>query len=810
MKVTNKLAMALALALASSSALALGLGPIRVKSALNEPLRAEIPITAATPEELAGLKVSLASSAAFERLGLDRSQFTVPLEFKVVKKPDGKTVIAVTTEQPVSDPALDFLIAVNWPQGRLLREYAVLLDPPNLAPSVAAAPSQPEAQPTTGNTRAAKRPAAAPRGASTAPLAPTPTRAPTGTATQAGSVRVQRGDTLWEIAHTHAPAGIGVDRMMEALRRGNPDAFYQDNINALKSGAVLRIPDREALAAIDPAAARASVHAQNERWANVQASAPMRVSRAGGRPVPAVPGGDAAASDAHLALVPPSQGGDSATSRAGVRGGSGDVNVKSLRQELANTKNALTSAQKQSDELQDRVKDLQDINSKNSRLISLKNDQIAELQRKLAEARAAAGQAAPAAGASVASAAPATAASANTPSAAPAGSASVRDTIFGSESGASAAAPAAAGSLAAMPAASVASPATAGTAGAALAQTPAAAATAATEASEPVAPVATTPSESLNQPWYMQNWVKWLIGLLIVALIALGLMKSRRKPGPVLVDDEPPVDAAVGAPAALGAEDEEDALIAELEQRPDDLATHLELASLYYAQREPQKFEAEAEAMYAHVDNPQVEEWQQVVAMGEELCPDSPLFAGLAGAAQGHEDIDTDEDIAVSDTGGPTGEEPDLPFHPAAPDAPDVETTASAAEDDGYSFDFNLTPGSASADAGQGEPSAPGEAADEAAPGGSEPQALDEESVDSGFGIASTPAADEADSGFGGGDEAADHGFSDDPVDTKLDLARAYQDMGDAEGARAMLDEVLQEGNEAQKDTARKLLDELG
>ncbi|HET8899446.1 MAG TPA: fimbrial protein FimV, partial [Rhodanobacteraceae bacterium] len=129
MNATKKLTLALALALGSSQVLALGLGQIRVKSTLNQPLRAEIPVLADNAAELRGLEVALASPEDFARAGLNLSRMTVPLEFKLVRH-GASAVIEVSTDKPVGEPALDFLISVNWANGKLLREYSVLLDPP--------------------------------------------------------------------------------------------------------------------------------------------------------------------------------------------------------------------------------------------------------------------------------------------------------------------------------------------------------------------------------------------------------------------------------------------------------------------------------------------------------------------------------------------------------------------------------------------------------------------------------------------------------------------------------------------------------
>nr|MBP9156100.1 fimbrial protein FimV [Xanthomonadales bacterium] len=122
------LSLAVALALGSNAALALGLGGINVKSELNEPLRAEIPVYVSSPAEAESLRVELAAGAEFARVGLDINDIAVPLEFDVGKNARGEPVILVKSNQAIREPTLTFLVEVNWSNGRFLREYSVLLE----------------------------------------------------------------------------------------------------------------------------------------------------------------------------------------------------------------------------------------------------------------------------------------------------------------------------------------------------------------------------------------------------------------------------------------------------------------------------------------------------------------------------------------------------------------------------------------------------------------------------------------------------------------------------------------------------------
>ena len=237
-------------------------------------------------------------------------------------------------------------------------------------------------------------------------------------------------------------------------------------------------------------------------------------------------------------------------------------------------------------------------------------------------------------------------------------------------------------------------------------------------------------------------------------------------------------------------EDEHNLLDA-LAQHPGDPHLSLELLSLYYAQHNATKFEAAAEAMYAHIADPTQAEWQQVRTMGEQLCPHNPLFGGsadLAGDVYTHDEHAHDDHAGFGHLGG-DGHTHDDSFDLGTRDAP----VAKASAEDG--FDFDLTDHAAAAAAGAvmpahemdfsreqtlvGHPTPP-------PPAFQAPPAL-------------APVAPPAEDFFAG----------EDAIGTKLDLAKAYLDMGDPEGARSMLDEVMAEGNDAQKVEARKLLAEI-
>jgi pilus assembly protein FimV len=267
---------------------ALGLGEIRLHSALNQPFDAEIELISPTADELAGLKVGLASPDLYTRYGIDRPMYLSTFAFSVQRSRDGRANIKVTSNRSVTEPFVTILVEASWARGRLLREYTVLLDPPVFMPS------QPEAQapvttPQAGTQQGRiERPVAQQRQPEPPAQAATPLPRPSSEPTQepvasssssasgepiAGEYTVERNDTLYRIASRVSPSGSRreINRTMIALFRANPAAF-QGNINRLRSGAVLRIPELADIEAIPTGEATAEVRRQVAEWSGAQPS----------------------------------------------------------------------------------------------------------------------------------------------------------------------------------------------------------------------------------------------------------------------------------------------------------------------------------------------------------------------------------------------------------------------------------------------------------------------------------------------------------------------------------------------------------
>lgn len=366
------LAIAAASALSSGMAQALGLGELSVKSTLNQPLVAEIELTEAQGLNPAQVVPSLATTADFAQAGITRQAFLNDLTFTPVINANGKSVLRITSSRPVREPFVKFLVQVLWPNGRLLREYSLLLDPPKYSPEAAAAaaaapvsPAAPAQLPSTAPS--AEQPATPPPAPAQEPAAQAPPAA--GSESKPVLYTTTNNDTLWEIAEKVRNGGT-VQQTMLAIQALNPDAFIGGNINRLKKGQVLRLPTAQQSRTMPQPQAVSEVAAQNQAWRqgrNLPTGARQldatRRDRAGAAPA------QVEAQD-NLSLV-------SAGSNSAAKGAAGD---KNLANKLAVAEENLDTARRDNAELKSRMNDLQSQLDKMQRLIQLKSDQLAKMQ----------------------------------------------------------------------------------------------------------------------------------------------------------------------------------------------------------------------------------------------------------------------------------------------------------------------------------------------------------------------------------------------------------------------------------------------
>jgi pilus assembly protein FimV len=342
------LAIAAASALSSGMAHALGLGELTLKSTLNQPLVAEIELLDVKDLTAAELVPSLASPEDFAKAGVDRQAFLNDLTFTPVLNANGKSILRVTSSKPLSEPMVKFLVQVMWPNGRLLRDYSVLLDPSKFSSQTAEAAAQP---------------------------APTSTvAAPVTGATKPSQYTTTPRDTLWEIA-AKARNGGSIQQTMLAIQALNPDAFIDGNINRLKTGQVLRMPDQAQSTNLPQPKAIAEVAAQNKAWRQ-------------GRRYVAKPGAGQqqldATNRARSDVAPAQAAGDKlslVSAESGKNRGKGPAgDAAALSNKLAVTQESLDTSRRDNAELKSRMADLQSQVDKLQRLIELKNNQLAKLQ----------------------------------------------------------------------------------------------------------------------------------------------------------------------------------------------------------------------------------------------------------------------------------------------------------------------------------------------------------------------------------------------------------------------------------------------
>lgn len=561
---------------------ALGLGDIEIYSALNQPLDAEISIVAAKPGEADSLLVKLASEQAFLKSGVERPFMLTKLKFKASYKADGTPIIKVTSRKAIREPFLNFLVDVEWPRGRLVREYTLLLDPPSFstakpvtsaAPAVAAskavtgsapieravvdtgvygfaepAPSTASAEPQEVATyqepvkevvqqveevlayeepliedietievaadqialndqliadavaaealepqtaiedelqnssspfsdlvndiqgeesvefdaNELSPPAGEPSvdafespelsaatfgsdasgeelpdinlsldytksfnaesilagdndyvdpeieallSADATPLYREPTpkaqpevvyAAPEPVITEArpDTYTVEEGDIMVRIAEQFRPQEVDINQAMLAIMRYNPEAFIQENVNLVRKGQVLRIPDEEAMLALSNGDALAEVQGQNALWREYRSqlagaqSQPVAVDESSAEDNANAYADNNASQSTQLALVAPGKDDESNNFAAGEQEGQGDT--RRLERNLALAKEKLVASNLEQTELQSRINELEQIVTQSEGVIELKSQQLAQIQANAEQANAAA------------------------------------------------------------------------------------------------------------------------------------------------------------------------------------------------------------------------------------------------------------------------------------------------------------------------------------------------------------------------------------------------------------------------------------
>ena len=351
---------ALAIASIPLGSQAAGLGQINVFSGLGQPLRAEIQISA-TAQELQSLTAKIASPEAFQRASIAYSAAAAAIRVSVDTRAS-RPVVRLSSDRPINDPFVDLLVELDWANGRVAREYTFLLDPVDLtAPQPLAAAVDMPATPAARS------------------QAPTRSAPPPVARTPVDSYTVRRGDTLNRIATANAQPGVTLDQMLVALYRANRNAFDGGNINRLRAGEVLAIPDADAARGIAPAEARREIRVHSADFdayrrglaAAAARRAPAQQAEAGqesaGRIVPRVEEPQAPADSGDQLRVSrsqPAQGSADAASR-----------LQALEEELAARERALEEANARLAQLEASINDMK-------KLLELRSAPLAQLQQE--------------------------------------------------------------------------------------------------------------------------------------------------------------------------------------------------------------------------------------------------------------------------------------------------------------------------------------------------------------------------------------------------------------------------------------------
>ena len=841
---------ALIVALLPSIANAVGLGRLSMLSALGDPLNVEIDLVSVSKEELSTLSVRLASPDAYRQANLQYSPALVGARLTVARRPGGQPYVKVTSSRTINEPFVDLLVEITSSSGRLVREYTVLVDPPGAGTAPAATVAEPVA-----------RPAPAPEAAVAAPT-PEATRrvarAPTAGAKEYGPI--QRGENLSKIAKSVMPEGVTLEQMLVGLYRSNPDAFIRKNLNLVKAGRILRVPDKEEIAAIAPAEAKKEFRAQVADWnayrqnvagmagtakAEDRTTTSGRITtkveeKAGGEPKDVV----------KLSRGEP----PSAAAGKGKARSTAD-RVRALEEEVTAREKALREANERIGQLENTIKDMQ-------KLAELKSPGMAAAQQ---QAQQAAKDKAAAAQAPKSEAVPA-----SKPEAAPAPKAEE----------AAAVKPEPAKPEAAKPEASK------GDEGKAEAPKPDQAVVPEQPKPKPkvVAPPPPPPAPDLMDQVMNPLYLGIAAGAIALGgLAALWMVRRRRsqttdedeprKAAPVLGRAPVNMDstmtmpvattAAAVAPAAAPPADDvdplaeaevyiaygrdaqaEEILKEALAKNPNRADAQLKLLEIYSARKDKGAFNKVA-AEFSKQTGGAGDGWLAAAAMGYALDPANPLYAAgknaapagpAAGAVPGS---DLDFELGGDSTGVATDITLDSGFAlrvghdttavleagelrsmateaqkeaqaPSAPLMPDFNLDIPAAgtgeenvtktdialdavpTQDGHVIDFQIELPGAHAPA-------------TAAPGPAEAPVTNA-GLDFKLDIPDLDLGDKPKAEAAGGGAKDGHWYD---VQTKFDLAKAYQEMGDKDGARDILQEVIKEGDAEQQAQAKKVLESL-
>ncbi|MDX2464569.1 MAG: FimV/HubP family polar landmark protein [Porticoccus sp.] len=815
----------------TNTVFALGMGELKLNSSLNEPLDAEIELLNTGDLSELEMLIGLGSRDDFEAAGVERLFLLTDLRFKVDMSNPDKPMIRISSRKPIREPYLDFLLDVQWPSGRLLREYTLLMDLPVYATERASAKK----------IKAASASPQPPKGkqvqASSAQKAPSRV-APQAKSSSGSEYRVASGDTAWGIAKQIKPGDATIMQSLAAIKQSNPNAFINGNINLLKTGAVLRLPSSSEISQLshqdvnseidfDPESSinNKSTETQLDAMDSTVDSPVAHQVDTGGRLKLAAPN-DGAVVD----------GGASGGSSSGVGGGSTGRGTEALENEFAIFQEELDKTQRENAELKARLSNMEEQIATMSRLVEINDD-------SLRAAQVASQQAIETEGAS-----------------------EVADAVsseFATEAESELQAGGAVSKESAVEAVS-------------------------TEEGMSGGSESSTPAKKGG--FDLDGWIDLLLYpfiILLVILLAIVLFFKNRKQDDeeteelslkTLVEKE---DAEEEDESAFFDEDErqvlgeissdldeqdlknleeleltegedvdplgeadiylsldnykqaESVLLGAIAESPDDASLRLKLLEVYVSSKELDKFDEQYQEL-TELSNSEIE--TKIASLRAELVSDSvdeEIFEHNFGAIdEGESDDDSEESIIseeslsldlTEDTSlslvegsslaeSSSLEDIELNFDGLDSDSEDdlpddvVKTEKNVASESISDFDLDLDLEdidldslSLDIDAGMESIDLEGSGLD----GSSEPDIISSADPKTDNAIVDTVSADD----FDDFDDDLDLLAGEDECSTKLELAQAYLDMGDPESAKEILDEVVSLGDAGQQDQARKLLE---
>lgn len=823
---------------------AAGLGKLTVLSSLGQPLNAEIDLVSVEKDELPTLAVRLASPDAFKQADLQYGPALVGLRLSIEKRPTGQLYVKVASTRPVNEPFVDLLIELSWAAGRITREYTGLIDPPGYVPAPAS--SALTAAPETRPAPAPEMPAVTQESVATKPVITAPTAMG-----EKEYGPIKHGETLFKIALGMKPEGVTMEQMLTGLYRNNPDAFSR-NMNRMKTGKILRVPDKEELAAVTQQEAVKEVRVQTADWnvyrkkiADAAGMAPESRNSARGKITTKVE--DRAASGEVKEVVRLSRG-EPPKGAAGTGGKTSAADrVRNLEEEAIARDKALSEANDRIAQLEKNLKDMQ-------QLLAIKNPGMAAAQQK------AQGPAPEAPKPEAAMAKPVTA---QPEPAKPAAEVAAAASTKTEES--KVAAPVSAPAVKSVP-----------------------------PQTKPKPKLAPPPSEPDVMDMVMDNLP--LVGggaVLLLGGFGFWMMRRRRSQAGIDTQDEGQVSALGEATAsgsamavseatqtdfgstvaeptmntssadevdplaeaevyiAYGRDAQAEEILKEaLARNPGREDVQFKLLEIYAARKDKTTFNRSADG-FSKLVGGDGENWLKVAAMGYALDPGNPMYAaGKSDSSEAEQPADVPDADFDFDPGQITGAtSTDISFEPVVADKNHMEQTAmmepgtmrsmaggakqttdeesmaplmpdftleipeagSLTQTD-FSLDAQASPETSNIDFNIDLPK------DEHT--GPEPTIMDVTSSTNSR--ASESGLDfkidmdginlnlddktEAGTAEAGGDKDA-HWYD---VQTKFDLAKAYQEMGDKDGAKEILQEVIKEGDVGQQTEANKLLATLG